>query len=314
MTAPRLLVVGELNVDIVVPLDAPIRFGQVEQYVAATEVVMGSSSAITACGAARLGLPTTLVAVRGDDLFGRFLADELARLGVADAVRVDPTLPTGSGIALTLPDGDRAILTAAGSIGATTAGDVPDALLDAHTHLHVGSYFLQRGLWADAAALFERARARGLTTSLDGNFDPDGTWDRGIRDVLAHTDVFFCNEEEALGVSAGRGEAALLDGMPEDAVIVRKDGAAGARAIGRTGIRHGAPPAVDGELVDTVGAGDSLAAGFLAAWLGTRDLGRGLAWGLACGTASTRGAGGTATQPDRAEAERLAALVEIAAG
>ena len=106
-----------------------------------------------------------------------FLSAELARRGVDDAgVRVDPSLPTGSGIALTLPGGDRAILTAAGSIGATTADDVTDELLARHGHLHVGSYFLQRGLWPRAAELFARARRLRLTTSLDGNFDPDQTW------------------------------------------------------------------------------------------------------------------------------------------
>lgn len=307
----KLLVVGELNVDILVPLAGPVRFGQVEQYVDRTEVVMGSSSAITACGAAKLGVPTTLVAVRGNDMFGVFLASELQRLGVDDAgVRVDPALPTGSGIALTQPDGDRAILTALGSIGATMASDVTDDLLATHSHLHVGSYFLQRGLWADAAALFEHARALGLTTSLDGNFDPDGTWDRGIRDVLAHTDVFFCNAEEAAGI-AGTAEA-LLALLPDDGCLVHKDGAAGATAITRTA-RWSAPPPVDQRpLVDTVGAGDSLAAGFLTEWAESGDHARALTLGLACGTASTRAAGGTAGQPDRVRAAELAAGIVVA--
>jgi sugar/nucleoside kinase (ribokinase family) len=312
----NLLVVGELNVDILVPLAGPVRFGQVEQYVERTQVVMGSSSAITACGAARLGVATTLVAVRGDDMFGRFLADELRKQGVSDAgVRVDPALPTGSGVALTQPDGDRAILTALGSIGATTAADVSDELLAAHSHLHVGSYFLQRGLWAGAAELFERARAGGLTTSLDGNFDPDGTWDRGIRGVLAHTDVFFCNAEEARGVSgtdtAHGAIGVLLDLMPESGCVVFKDGAAGSAAVTRTARLAAAPPPLGGELVDTVGAGDSLAAGFLVGWGESGDIASALALGVACGTASTRGAGGTAAQPDRARADELVAQLSV---
>jgi hypothetical protein len=65
-----LVVVGELNADIVVALDAPPTFGQAEQIARATDVVLGSSSAITACGAARMDVPTALVSVRGDDLIG----------------------------------------------------------------------------------------------------------------------------------------------------------------------------------------------------------------------------------------------------
>src|SRR3954469_22982660 len=94
-----LLVVGELCVDLIVLLDTEIRFGQHEQLVDSTTLVMGSSSAITAAGAARLGVPTSLVGVRGDDDFGRFLDGELARLGVdASNVRVDAATPTGSSI------------------------------------------------------------------------------------------------------------------------------------------------------------------------------------------------------------------------
>ena len=56
----RLLVVGELCVDLIVGLtDDDIRFGQHEQLVPFTALTMGSSSAITACGAAAAGVPTT---------------------------------------------------------------------------------------------------------------------------------------------------------------------------------------------------------------------------------------------------------------
>ena len=178
---PGLLVVGELCVDVVVALgDRDVRFDQHEQIVPSATLTMGSSSAITACGAAALGLRTSLVGVRGDDALGDYIARELTLRGVAvDGVRIATGIATGMSVHLGRPSGDRAMLTAMGSIGETRATDVTDDRLAAHDHLHVGSYFLQRALWADAAALFERARGAGLTRSVDGNFDPDGTWDRG---------------------------------------------------------------------------------------------------------------------------------------
>lgn len=313
--ALNLLVVGELCVDLIVLLDGDVRFGQHEQLVTSTTLTMGSSSAITACGAARLGVPTALVAVRGDDVFGRFLGEELSRRGVVEAGRVDATTPTGSSTHLSRPDGDRAILTAMGSIGAVTAADVTDELLDGSAHLHVGSYFLQESLWADAAALFARARARGLSTSLDGNFDPAEQWDRGILAVLAEVDVFFGNEQEVAGITGiADPDAAighLLGIMPDGATVVFKRGADGASAVTRAGSLSARPPA--STIVDTVGAGDSLAAGYLAARLRGDAPDRQLAYAVACGTASTRAAGGTAAQADAALAAELAATIAVTA-
>lgn len=314
--APRLVVVGELCVDLVVGLaDEPIRFGQHEQVVPSTTLTMGSSSAITACGAAALGVPTTMVGVRGDDEFGAYIVRELAARGVDIAeVRVDPRVPTGSSTHLTRPDGDRAILTAMGSIGRTTAADVTDAVLERASHLHGGSYFLQEALWSQAPYLFERARAAGISTSLDGNFDPTEEWDRGILEVLAHCDVFFGNEQELTGITGAdhldAAVAAVLERMPSGAVVVCKLGAYGAYVAWREGEAvarvSAATPDAPGELVDTVGAGDSLAAGFLAGLLDGRSVEECLRLGVACGTASTRGAGGVGAQPSLADAETLA--------
>jgi sugar/nucleoside kinase (ribokinase family) len=64
-------------------------------------------------------------------------------------------------------------------------------------------------------------------------------------------------------------------------------------------------PAYPVETVDTTGAGDSFNAGFLHRWLAGAPLVECLRLGAACGALSTRGLGGTATQPTLAEAEAL---------
>jgi sugar/nucleoside kinase (ribokinase family) len=268
---------------------------------------MGSSSAITACGAARLGVPTAMVGVVGNDLLGTFVTSELVRRGVdVTGCLVDGTTPTGSSTILTLPSGDRSILTATGSIGAVATRHVPDDLVAASAHVHVGAYFLQDGLKPDLPTWFADLRRRGLSTSLDPNYDPSGTWGGGITDVLASVDVFFCNEHEAMaiaGASTPQWAATwLLDRMPEDATVVLKLGPRGAVAHhrgpqGQQGEMVG-PPAMAGSVVDTVGAGDSLAAGYLAARLRSLDRSAALAIGVANGTASTRAPGGIDGQLD----------------
>ncbi|WP_431796318.1 carbohydrate kinase family protein [Microbacterium enclense] len=317
-----LLVVGELCVDVIVSLDdTPVRFGQHERIVDSTLLTMGSSSAITACGAAALGARVSLVGVRGEDSFGEYIARQLNELGVdTTSIRIDPSVPTGSSVHLTRPDGDRAILTALGSIGRTVAADVPTSLLSRSRHLHIGSYFLQSGLWSDAAALLSEARGLGVTTSLDGNFDPAEEWDSGIRDVLTEVEVFFGNEEELMAVAdvsdVDDAVRSLLALMPVGATVVCKRGASGATAFTRladevTSIHAGVPDA-PGPVIDTVGAGDTLAAGYLVARIGGADSAMALALGVASGTASTRGAGGVSAQPDRDVAEGLAAAVQLA--
>ncbi|WP_341935791.1 carbohydrate kinase family protein [Microbacterium sp. LWO14-1.2] len=321
VTDGRLLVVGELCVDLIIEIDDDIRFGQHEQIVPRTTLTMGSSSAITACGAAALGTPTRLVSVRGDDTFGVFLEAELAGRGVdTGSVRVDATVPTGASTHLTRPSGDRAILTSMGSIGTVRASDVTAEDLRAASHLHMGSYFLQHSLHADAPVLFRDARAAGLTTSLDGNFDPAERWDCGILDLLPHVDVFFGNEEELTGVTGAIGldEAVVraLDLMPTGAVVVAKLGGDGAvaasRSDGDTSFVHAGVPPMTGELVDTVGAGDTLAAGFLTGLLQGMSIDAALRLAVACGTASTRGSGGVGAQPDRVTAAALADRVRSA--
>jgi len=318
--AAGLLVVGELCVDIIVNVGDDIPFGQAETLVESTTLTLGSSSAITACGAATLGVPTTMVGVVGADVFGQVVTDELARRGVdVGWVRVDPATPTGASTHLSRRDGDRAILTSLGTIGAVTAADVPDSLFEARAHLHVGSYFLQSGLWDEAPELFRRARAHGLSTSLDGNYDPAGAWDAGILNLLPLLDVFFGNEQELRGITgAASAEMAVesaLDTMPEGAIVVCKLGADGAvaawREAGETRRLAAGVPAMPGVLVDTVGAGDSLASGFLAARLGSESLADCLAVAVACGTASTRGAGGVGAQASREAAWDLARSVTV---
>ena len=112
-----LLVVGEINPDVVVsdPDPTPV-FGQAERFVEAIRLSIGSSSAITACGAARLGLRVAMVGVVGDDALGRYMLEALADRGVnVAACRVDAGRPTGASVILGNGE-DRAILTATGTI------------------------------------------------------------------------------------------------------------------------------------------------------------------------------------------------------
>jgi sugar/nucleoside kinase (ribokinase family) len=300
-----ILVAGEINPDIVISDPDPVpRFGEIERVVSSVAITVGSSSAIFASGAARLGLRVAFVGVVGDDPFGRYMLDAMAGRGIdVSACRVEPAEPTGATVILT-SGRDRAMLTAMGSIGALEPDVVPDALLDRARHLHVGGFYLQERSRGRLPAWFAEVRERGLTTSFDTNWDPTERWDGGVRAMLHAADVFLPNEAEATriaGVDGAEAAAAALAGIGGSIVVVKR-GAAGAVAA-----RAGEPPvsvdAMPVDPLDTTGAGDSFNAGFLLAWLRGDDLLSCLELGAVCGALSTRAVGGVDGQATLAEAE-----------
>ncbi|MFF4845501.1 carbohydrate kinase family protein [Streptomyces collinus] len=301
-----LLVIGDANPDVIIgPLRAPLDFGQREQLVDRGLMTLGGSAAITACGAARLGLSVAFAGRVGDDEAGRYVRDRLAARGVdVSALHLDSGCSTPLTVSLTRDTG-RAIVTAPGSLDTLSGRDVPERLLTRVRHVHSASYFLMPALARDLSTLFRTARAAGATTSLDTNDDPAGRWTSApLTEVLWETDLLLPNAQEAR----------RLAGVPEDAelrevarsltrlgpAVVVKDGAAGALYDdGSTVIRA---PAFPIEARDTVGAGDSFDAGFIAARLRDRPPPQALALAGVCGALSTRSLGGTDAQPTWAEA------------
>ena len=289
------LVAGEINPDLILSGDVEPTFGQVEKVVDSAVLTVGSSSVIFACGAARLGLRVAFIGKCGDDLFGRFMLEEMRKRAVdTSPVIVDPLLSTGLTVILNKGD-DRAMLTFPGAIGALRADEIPNDLLRRARHLHVASYFLQDALRPGLPDLFRRARALGLTTSLDTNYDPTERWE-GLDQLLPLTDVFLPNATEACaltGVPDVEEAAARLARIMR--VVAVKLGAEG--ALGVQGEQIVRVPSLPVAVVDTVGAGDNFDAGFLYGYLHGWPLERALRLGTVCGALSTRAAGGVAGQP-----------------
>lgn len=300
----KVLVAGELNVDIVLQGYRSFPRPGKEVLVDDFEMVLGSASAICAMGLARLGAAVAFLGKVGDDTWGRYCLDALRGRGI-DASRVvrDRTLKTGVTVAITSPR-DRALVSYLGSINALTSDDLPPQVFVGFHHLHVSSFFLQNRLTPGCAEVFARARRAGLTTSLDPGYDPSEGWDGRLREALEHTDVFFPNEVELSGLSRCQDVADGLRKLDNGRTrIVAKLGAGGAMVL--EGGRPLHVPAFKVTTLDTTGAGDSFDAGFLHAWLRGAPVSDCLRLGAACGALSTLGLGGTARQPTLAEAEAL---------
>ena len=296
----NILVAGEINPDLILSGNVTPEFGQVEKLVDNASLTIGSSSAIFACGAARLGLKVAFMGVCGQDVFGRFMLDEMSKRGV-DVSNVTIRSDGQTGLSVILNhQADRAILTHLGLIADLQASDIADALLSRSSHLHVASYFLQTKLQPDLPDLFRRARSLGLTTSLDTNYDPSEKW-TGFDELLAVTNVFLPNEKEAVSLT---GEANVdlaadqLESRVESlAIKLGADGALGARDDARARVAS-----IPVQVIDTVGAGDSFDAGFMYGYLNKWPLEKSLRLACVCGALSAQQAGGTHGQPGLDEA------------
>ncbi len=264
------------------------------------QITLGSASAIFACGIARLGHAVTFVSQIGEDEFGEFCLRMLQRVGIAtDKVSQTPHLTTGVTLSLSTPR-DRALVTYLGAIAELTGEQISPAILDGHQHLHMTSYFLQEKLQPSFPQLFTAARQRGLTTSFDPNADPALGWKEELREVIACTDILFVNECEAEQLTKQTNINQALQQLGEQvSCAVIKLGAKGAAAI-KDGEEQFVP-AFAINAVDTTGAGDSFAAGFIHGYLAGQPLRACLELGNACGALSALQAGGTAGQPDAAQ-------------
>jgi sugar/nucleoside kinase (ribokinase family) len=298
-----LLVVGELNADILLTGDVTPEFGQVEKLVDDLAIHAGSSAAILAAGAARLGLRVLFSSRVGDDLLGHFLIDALREVGLEPShVTVDHGIKTGATLLLSRGR-DRAMLTYPGSIAAVGPGDYRCEWLNDCRHLHLASPFLLTRLRPYMSELAQAARAAGLSVSLDTNWDPSGRWE--LEDLWPHVDVFLPNEAELCAVTHCTSLDEALERMGTRVpVVVAKRGPAG--AVARRGDEYAEVPAYDVPVHDTTGAGDTFDAGFLAAWLRGLSLRECLAVGSVCGSLTTSQPGGFNGQPTWDEAYPLA--------
>ena len=302
----RILVVGELNVDLI--LSGMASFPALGHEIISRRLkrVLGGSSAICAAGLARLGVPVTFLGKVGADENGEFVTRQLRKLGVAtDQVIGSRRSNTGLTISLAYPT-DRALITYPGCISHLTLEDVDLDILDQYQHLHVGSYFLQKGLQPGLTTLFSSARRHRLTISLDPGGDPEQTWGgNALLTLLDQVDIFLPNEREACAIAdEDETEIALFKLAKHAGQVVIKRGHAGATTLQHGRIVHS--PGFHVRSIDPTGAGDSFDAGLVYARVirGLR-LARSLEFANACGALATTRLGGTAAQPTESQVVRF---------
>ncbi len=264
----RVVVVGNIALDVICsPVDEVPRHESIMFRQAA--VGPGGCASNVAVVLASLGVPVGLVACVGDDEAAALARRVWERQGVDTRFVVRMDAPTAVSVGLVDRAHQPRFIYTPGANAALT----PDFIRPADyasfgaRWLHLAGYFTLPGLLTpDLAPVLRRAREVGLTISLDVvttplMADPSPLWS-----VLPFVDVFLCNRHEGqrlTGQSDPEDIAAALVARGARAVIV-KLGAAG--SYGWAPDFRGRVPAPEvREVVDTTGAGDAFAAGFIAA-------------------------------------------------
>ena len=249
-----LCTLGDLLLDVIVRLEQPLEAGT--DAAAQTRTGAGGQAANVAAWAAALGAEARFIGKRGDDPAASLAAGELARLGVTV---FGPVALGRNGVVVSIvgEEGERAMASDRGVAPTLSADELEPAWFEGATHLHLSGYSLMSSpIDAAAARAAGLVRAGGGTVSVDlasrrviVDFGPER-----LRRVLGELgpELVFANEEERAELGP---EAAV------DATWVLKRGAAGA-AVERDG-QKSQFPAVPAEVIDTTGAGDAFAAGYL---------------------------------------------------
>ncbi len=285
-TGATIHVVGNLNVDLIMGTLCAWPAIGTETVLPHSELRLGGAAGNTALALRAIGARYNLIASRGSDIFGAWLAEQFG----SDALS-DPPLPAPTTISVGLvdPSGERTFLTSTGHLDAWDAATVATRL---SAEVRPGDWVLLTGSFlcpriaATQSELLSLLNSLGARIALDPGW-PTGGWTDDIKAAthrwLGASHCLLFNEVEATSltgetdiVAAARALAAM---MPSNGMVVIKRGADGADAWQNGEHHHAASPKV--KVIDTIGAGDIFNAGFLHPMADGRDIDAALAAGVA---------------------------------
>jgi sugar/nucleoside kinase (ribokinase family) len=232
----------------------------------------GGCAVNSASALARLGLPAEVIGKVGTDPFGEFVISTLQKRGVGThGIKLDREVGTSVTMVLVDPDGERRFFHYIGANASLLPDDIDLGMVKSAAIIHIGGALVLPGIDGEPTAiLLKQARQAGVITFLDTVWDATGRWMEVLQPCMQHLDYFIPSLPEAqaiTGLSEPHDVAhALIKEGPS--TIVLKMGAEGCLVLTKTGelIRI---PAYQVTAIDSTGAGDAFAAGFIAGvWLG----------------------------------------------
>ncbi len=279
------LVAGNISHDILVRPVEEFRWGA-SNWVDHFGEDMGGNGSNSSFAMARLGLRARLLGKVGRDARGEGVLAKLNGAGVDTRWVERSEAPTTTTIVIMNAAGDRQFIQHIGSSAEVFPEPYafPHDVVDGMTHYHQANIFSLPNWRRHGGEQVRRAKAAGLSTSVDTGWATDGRWVETLAPALPHCDLLLTNEDEARAATGQQepgGMAEALRGMGASDIVL-KLGARGCAVYEGSEATH--LPAHVVEAVDTTGAGDCFAGALFAA------LSRGLSLVEAARVANAMGA------------------------
>jgi len=270
----NVLCIGDVMLDVIARLNVSpqkINFGSDTASQISTS--SGGAAGNVAAWLTRTDARSTVVSHVGDDPAGAAIVAEFDALGVGHGDLVIPGETSGVVVVLVDSSGERTMFPDKGANSRLVVEDLPD--LSGYQAVYISGYALLNPLARDGVlAMIAKIKADGILIY----FDPASVGamkdvaDKEIHSWFSMMDVLFLNEEESIYLTGSVDIERALDYLLDfSQVVVIKRGSAGAIAKAR-GFDSISLPAVASTVIDTTGAGDSFAAGFIASFSKNRDL------------------------------------------
>lgn len=266
----RVVVLGDVMTDVIARVDDPLALGS--DTAAHVRTHQGGAGANVAAWLGELGVSVLFVGRVGDDPFGHEAVQRLASAGVQSAVAIDARQPTGTVVVLVGADGERTMLPDAGANSTLEVTDLPLPALRRAQHVHVSGYTLLNpgSRAAGSQALAVAAGARVLTSVDAASAAPlEALGGKEFLRLTEDVDIAFCTQDEAEVLVGSRDpDVAMARLTATYRTVVLKLGAAGACWASDGHPRVQVPAtAAPSAVIDSTGAGDAFAAGYLASCL-----------------------------------------------
>ena len=233
------------------------------------QMASGGSAANTMSGLAKLGIEAGFLSKIGKDEVGQFFEKQMTDSRVQPLMLKSET-PSGRVQALVTADGERTFATCLGAAAEMCADDIQPELFKGWDILYVEGYLVANPTMLRKA--IETAKALGMTIAIDlASYNVvEESRDFLLELINNYVDIVFANEKEAFALTSMEPEEALHYIAERCQIAVVKVGAKG--AFVQRGKEIVTIPPMKADVVDTTGAGDMWAAGFLAGFVNDESL------------------------------------------
>lgn len=223
-------------------------------------MVTGGSASNTISGLSKLGITSGFIGKIGKDDIGGFFQTDLRKNGVNPLLSLSDN-KSGQCIVLISPDGERTMCTYLGAACELDENDLTPALFSEYDFFHIEGYLVQNHALIKKAVRL--AKEAGLTVSIDlASFNIVENNLDFLHDIVSqYVDIVFANEEEAQAFTGKAAEEALIHISEHCDIAIVKVGKDGSHVKSASGTHKIAPILCN--CIDSTGAGDSYAAGFL---------------------------------------------------